>query len=171
MQKFAYHNGWVIEVGHGLPPILVRRRDIRILCTSSIQDAYGPGGWSYLIWGLSLHPIQQAGKRVTAPLIQLHACVEALRELPGGKAVLPPGQTVKVFTDSDYVVKGIHNKEARQLNDSRISPEPLDRAWGELDILAARHPIEWFYYDEWLLREYESLHREAGRRVPDPNGE
>jgi hypothetical protein len=83
MKNIANNYGWEFEIGGGLPPIFVRRSDIRILCASSIQDEYGPGGWSYLIGGLSLQPIRQSGKQVAAPLIQLHACVKARVNSPG----------------------------------------------------------------------------------------
>ena len=167
MASFYSHRGLEIDMGRGLPRIILQRMDIRILCTSSIQDVRGPGGWSYLIWGLGARPIQKTGKGRTALLIQLQACVEALRELPLYEAALPAGETVKVFTDSDYVIKGIRNKGARQVKDSGMLPECLDRAWGALDFFAARHPIEWFYFDQWLLKEYAGLYREASRHAPD----
>jgi len=171
MARIVSHFGVQIDMGRGLPRILLQQRmDIRILCTSSIQKLYGPGGWSYLIWGLGNKPIQKAGtsEGVTTPLIQLHACIEALLELPDGNATRRPGETVKIFTDSDYVVKGVHNKEARQWKDSHTFPEWLDSAWQVLEFYAARHKVEWFYFDQWLLKEYESLHRAARCQVPNP---
>jgi len=168
MAEFCSHRGRELEIRPGLPKILFRRSDIRILCTSSIQSAYGPGGWGYLIWGLGDGPIQKTGKGEATLLIELQACVEALCELQHGNAALRPGETVKVFTDSYYVVKGIRNKDARQVKDARVLPECLDSAWGALDYFAARHPIEWFYFDQWLLKEHEGLYREASRLVPNP---
>lgn len=71
-----------------------------IYCTSYAHQEFGPAGWSCQSTKLlpSGH-LRESGRLegMTAPMIQLYACVEALR-------VLPTRQSVQLITDSQYAV-------------------------------------------------------------------
>ena len=103
----------------------------------------GPGGWGVLLrfndkekelWG------GEAG--TTNNRMELMAAIRAL------EALKRPSR-VKLYTDSLYVMKGIttwiHDWKRRGWRTAEKKPVKNEDLWRELDVLAARHEIEWHW--------------------------
>ena len=103
----------------------------------------GPGGWGVLLrfndkekelWG------GEAG--TTNNRMELMAAIRAL------EALKRPSR-VKLYTDSLYVMKGIttwiHAWKRRGGRTAEKKPVKNEDLWRELDVLAARHEIEWHW--------------------------
>ena len=116
----------------------------------------GPGGWAYVLvrdidasdpnadpviaeqWG--------AEKITTNNRMELTAVISALKAL---KAENDPPKELTVYTDSQYVQKGIsqwiHNWKRNAWRTSGKDPVKNKDLWMELDALSAAFPIRWMW--------------------------
>lgn len=104
----------------------------------------GPGGWAVLIRaGDSERSLQGAEAETTNNRMELMAAIMALRELPAGSAAT-------VYTDSEYVMKGISEWlpawKARGWKTAAKKPVKNQDLWQALDEVSVRHRIRW----EWV---------------------
>ena len=126
----------------------------------------GPGGWAYIIMGTGDRGSEIGGeepgngnlvllaekwgaeKNTTNNRMELIAVIEALRALKNLEGV--PSRQAVVYTDSQYVQKGITEWIRKwKLNSWRTSdkkPVKNRDLWMELDTLAAELPLGW----EWV---------------------
>lgn len=104
----------------------------------------GPGGWAVLIRaGDGERSLQGAEAETTNNRMELMAAIMALRELPAGSAAT-------VYTDSEYVMKGISEWlpawKARGWKTAAKKPVKNQDLWQALDDVSVRHRIRW----EWV---------------------
>jgi ribonuclease HI len=103
----------------------------------------GPGGWGAIlksgphekeIWGLDPH--------TTNNRMEILAVIRALEQLKRKSKV-------RVYTDSQYVQKGIsewiHNWKARGWKTAGKAPVKNVDLWIALDEITARHAVEWHW--------------------------
>ena len=104
----------------------------------------GPGGWAaYLsIDGANEKEISGAERLTTNNRMELTAVIRALESLKRPVKV-------RVYTDSEYVRKGItewvKNWKARGWKTADKKPVKNQDLWEQLDALAAGHEIEWHW--------------------------
>ena len=116
---------------------------VEIYTDGACRGNPGPGGWGVLLrfndkekelWG------GEAG--TTNNRMELMAAIRAL------EALKRPSR-VKLYTDSLYVMKGIttwiHDWKRRGWRTAEKKPVKNEDLWRELDVLAARHEIEWHW--------------------------
>jgi ribonuclease HI len=117
----------------------------------------GPGGWAYIIIGDRaenragppniLAEKWGAEKAATNNRMELYAVIAALEEL--SRLNFFPA-SVRVFTDSQYVQKGmslwIHNWKKKGWRTSGKEPVKNQELWQHLDELAGKFAITW----EWV---------------------
>lgn len=113
----------------------------------------GPGGWAYVILLQTLQDkkiiLQNKGaeKNTTNNRMELTAVIEALRAL---KAMKDMPRRIAVYTDSQYVQKGISEwiltwkRNSWRTSDKK--PVKNQELWMELDSLASEFLINW----EWV---------------------
>jgi ribonuclease HI len=103
----------------------------------------GPGGWGAIIRRDGAD-VELAGgdKATTNNRMELTAVIEAL-------ATLEPGQEIDVYTDSQYVQKGIsewiHSWKRRGWRTADKQPVKNSDLWLKLDALAQLHRIKWHW--------------------------
>jgi ribonuclease HI len=104
----------------------------------------GPGGWAaLLIHNQHEKEIFGAERLTTNNRMELLAVIRAL------EALKKPGTSARVYTDSQYVIKGIEEwmpawKE-RGWRTADKKPVKNQDLWEQLDALAARHDVEWHW--------------------------
>ena len=101
----------------------------------------GPGGWGVLIRdGDTERSLQGAVPETTNNRMELMAAIMALRELPQGSAAT-------LYTDSEYVMKGISEWlpawKARGWKTAAKKPVKNQDLWQVLDEASAHHRIRW----------------------------
>ena len=101
----------------------------------------GPGGWGVLILdGRDERSLQGAEPETTNNRMELTAAIVALRELP-------TGSTATLYTDSEYVMKGISewlpSWKARGWKTAAKKPVKNQDLWQALDTENARHKVLW----------------------------
>jgi ribonuclease HI len=115
----------------------------------------GPGGWAYVITGDSpggegegpaiLAEKWGAEAGTTNNRMELRAVIAALQSLPLPEVPAPKGITV--FTDSQYVQKGItqwiHSWKRNKWRTSGKEPVKNQDLWQCLDGLAGKFPLTW----------------------------
>ncbi|MCH9780553.1 MAG: ribonuclease HI [Alphaproteobacteria bacterium] len=138
------------------PPTSHRAETYTVYCDGScLSNPSGPGGWAYV-----LHP--PIGDTIegfahlastTNNRAELEAAIQALR-------VIPEKASVTVYTDSEYVVKGmqqwIHNwirKNWRTSSGSKVKNADL---WENLLVLAQQRHVQW----EWVKGHAGNVHNE-----------
>lgn len=119
----------------------MRDPEVEIWADGACRGNPGPGGWGVVLrargrekalWG--------AERETTNNRMELRAVIEGL-------AALKRPSRVRVYTDSQYVKKGItewiHDWKRRGWR--TVSREPVKNAelWRALETLAAAHEIEW----------------------------
>lgn len=124
----------------------------------------GPGGWAYVIvqetfQGQRILSSDLGGEeKTTNNRMELKAVIAALNAL--SKAGNAPKQ-IAVFTDSQYVQKGIsewiHNWKRNSWRTSDKSPVKNQELWKELDSLAGEFTIEWEWVRGHAGNEYNEL--------------
>jgi ribonuclease HI len=124
----------------------------------------GLGGWAYVIvqetfQGQRILSSDLGGEeKTTNNRMELKAVIAALNAL--SKAGNAPKQ-IAVFTDSQYVQKGIsewiHNWKRNSWRTSDKSPVKNQELWKELDSLAGEFTIEWEWVRGHAGNEYNEL--------------
>jgi len=103
----------------------------------------GPGGWGAILrTGAREKEIFGGERETTNNRMELTAVIRALE-------ALKRHCSVKVYTDSQYVQKGISEWlpawKARGWKTADRKPVKNDDLWRELDVLAARHEVRWHW--------------------------
>jgi len=103
----------------------------------------GPGGWGAILRQATNEKELWGGERVTTNnRMELTAAIRALEALKRPVAGC-------VHTDSQYVLKGIsewiHGWKRNGWKTSDKKPVKNADLWQELDVLAARHRIDWLW--------------------------
>jgi len=113
----------------------------------------GPGGWAYIIilktfqGEITIAQNQGAQEETTNNRMELTAVIESLKMFKSMKDV---PKNVSVYTDSQYVQKGITewiiNWKRNNWKTSDKKPVKNKELWTELDSLASETSINW----EWV---------------------
>ena len=120
---------------------------VEIYSDGACRGNPGPGGWGALLRTRSgAHPVERelfGGEAATTNnRMELTAVIRAL------EALKRPSR-VRVYTDSQYVQKGISewisSWKRRSWRTADKKPVKNEDLWRELDALAARHEIEWHW--------------------------
>lgn len=103
----------------------------------------GPGGWgAWLRYGDHETELFGGEPLTTNNRMEIMAVIKALE-------ALKRSCTVKIYTDSVYVQKGmtewIHNWKARGWKTSDKKPVKNDDLWKQLDAAVQAHEIEWIW--------------------------
>ena len=103
----------------------------------------GPGGWGALLsFGETEKELSGAEAHTTNNRMELTAVIRAL------EALTRPVEA-KVFTDSEYVRKGITEWvagwKARGWKTSDRKPVKNQDLWEQLDVLATKHQLQWHW--------------------------
>jgi ribonuclease HI len=117
---------------------------VEIYTDGACRGNPGPGGWAALLsWDGHEKEIAGAETHTTNNRMELLAVIRALESLK------KPRKQVRVFTDSQYVRKGITewlaNWKARGWRTASKKPVMNQDLWEQLDVLAAAHEIEWLW--------------------------
>jgi ribonuclease HI len=124
--------------------------ELKIYTDGGCSGNPGPGGWAYVIISREEEIIAKdmgSQKETTNNRMELTAVIEALRAL---KKTEPPACWIAVYTDSQYVQKGIsewiQNWKRNSWRTSDKKPVKNQDLWIELDSAAAEFHITW----EWV---------------------
>ncbi|HWP57050.1 MAG TPA: ribonuclease HI [Candidatus Acidoferrales bacterium] len=103
----------------------------------------GPGGWgAVLIYGAHRKELSGSAPKTTNNRMELTAAIEAL-------SALKRPCTVELFTDSEYLKKGIQSWLARWkkrgFRTVEGGPVKNQDLWVKLDELASRHKVHWHW--------------------------
>ena len=103
----------------------------------------GPGGWGAVLrFGDQEKEIFGGEPQTTNNRMEMTAVIEALSQLK-------PASIVRVYTDSQYVQKGISEWlpgwKARRWRTAANQPVKNIDLWQRMDALAAQHDIEWLW--------------------------
>ena len=114
---------------------------IEIYTDGACRGNPGPGGWAAtLSLGEHFRELSGAEAATTNNRMELTAVIEAL-------SALKRESRVRVFTDSEYVRRGITEWlkawKARDWRTADKKPVKNRDLWEQLDTVAARHDIEW----------------------------
>jgi ribonuclease HI len=117
---------------------------VEIYTDGACRGNPGPGGWAALLSCDGREKeIAGAEAHTTNNRMELLAVIRAL------EALKKPRRQVKVFTDSQYVRKGITewlvNWKARGWRTASKKAVMNQDLWEQLDTLAAAHEIEWLW--------------------------
>ena len=115
--------------------------DIEIYADGACKGNPGPGGWGVLLRAGGREKELCGGEpQTTNNRMELTAVIEGLRSLK-------ERSTVRVYTDSQYVQKGIsewiHSWKRRDWMTSDKKPVKNEDLWRALDTAAGRHEIDW----------------------------
>ena len=116
---------------------------IDIFSDGACKGNPGPGGWGAVL-RFSDHEkeIHGGAALTTNNRMEMMAVIEALGQLPGPSRV-------RVFTDSQYVQKGISEWlpgwKARRWRTAANQPVKNVDLWQRMDALAAPHQIQWLW--------------------------
>jgi ribonuclease HI len=116
---------------------------IEIYTDGACRGNPGPGGWAATLQlGAHFRELSGAEPATTNNRMELTAVIEAL-------AALKRESAVRLYTDSEYVRRGITEWlkawKARDWRTADKKPVKNRDLWERLDILAARHDIEWHW--------------------------
>jgi len=116
---------------------------IRVFTDGACKGNPGPGGWGALLKAEAEETELFGGERhTTNNRMELTAVIRALETLK------PPSE-VAVYTDSQYVQKGIsewlHDWKRRGWRTAEKKPVKNVDLWRELDRLAGAHRIAWHW--------------------------
>jgi ribonuclease HI len=114
---------------------------IEIYTDGACRGNPGPGGWAAtLSLGEHFRELSGAEAATTNNRMELTAVIEAL-------SALKRESRVRVFTDSEYVRRGITEWlkawKARDWRTADKKPVKNRDLWEQLDAIAARHDVEW----------------------------
>jgi ribonuclease HI len=116
---------------------------IEVYADGACRGNPGPGGWGVLLReGKRERELHGGEPATTHNRMELTAVIRALE-------ALAPGSLVHVYTDSQYVQKGIsewiHAWKRRGWRTSSKEPVKNQDLWMRLDELARAHAVEWFW--------------------------
>ena len=116
---------------------------IDIFSDGACKGNPGPGGWGAVLrFGDHEKEIYGGEPQTTNNRMEMMAVIEALRQLPGPSRV-------RVFTDSQYVQKGISEWlpgwKARRWRTAANQPVKNVDLWQRMDALASQHQIQWLW--------------------------
>lgn len=125
------------------PPPPSKSPRLEIFADGACSGNPGPGGWGAIVRRGAVETELSGGESATTNnRMELTAVIEAL-------ATLEPGLAVDVYTDSQYVQKGIsewiHNWKRRGWLTADKQPVKNADLWLKLDALAQRHHISWHW--------------------------
>ncbi len=118
-------------------------KQIEIYADGACKGNPGPGGWgAWLKWDAHEKELFGGEKETTNNRMELTAVIRALE-------VLKQPCSVKVFTDSVYVQKGMTEWMAawktRQWRTADKKPVKNADLWQSLDGLASQHQVQWIW--------------------------
>jgi ribonuclease HI len=116
---------------------------VEIYADGACKGNPGPGGWGVLMRaGGRERELHGGESQTTNNRMELTAVIEGLQALKGPSVV-------RVYTDSQYVQKGIsewiHNWKRRGWKTADKKPVKNEDLWRRLDEAAARHSVQWFW--------------------------
>jgi ribonuclease HI len=114
---------------------------VEIYCDGACRGNPGPGGWGALLRsGTNEKRLYGSARETTNNRMELTGALEGLRALKQGCEVV-------VWTDSEYVKKGmtewLPGWKARGWRTAAKAPVKNADLWQALEIEAARHQIDW----------------------------
>ena len=118
-------------------------RVVEIYSDGACRGNPGPGGWGALLRSNGAEKELYGGEAdTTNNRMELMAVIRALE-------ALKRRCRVKLYTDSLYVMKGItiwiHQWKKKGWRTADKKPVKNEDLWRELDVLAAKHDIEWHW--------------------------
>lgn len=118
-------------------------RVVEIYADGACKGNPGRGGWgAILLFGRSRKELHGGEAATTNNRMELRAVIEGL-------AALKKPSRVRVFTDSQYVQKGIsewiHSWKTRGWRTADRKPVKNDDLWRRLDEVASGHSVEWHW--------------------------
>jgi len=116
---------------------------VEVYADGACKGNPGPGGWGVLlIEGDRERELHGGEPATTNNRMELTAVIRALE-------ALPHGSRVRLYTDSQYVQKGmkewIHDWKRRGWRTADKKPVKNDDLWKHLDELARNHKVEWHW--------------------------
>jgi ribonuclease HI len=119
-------------------------RTVEIYADGACRGNPGPGGWAAVLMSEGREKEIYGGERLTTNnRMELTAVIRAL------EALKKPGTSARIYTDSQYVIKGIEewvaSWKARGWRTADKKPVKNQELWERLDELAARHSLEWHW--------------------------
>ena len=117
---------------------------IEIYADGACKGNPGPGGWGVLlISGEHRREISGSESHTTNNRMELMAAIRGI------EALKTPGTVARVYTDSQYVIKGISEWVAswKQRGWKTADKKPVKNQdlWERLDALAQVHQLEWHW--------------------------
>ncbi len=117
--------------------------EVEVYADGACRGNPGPGGWGVLLRQGGRERELHGGEALTTNnRMELTAVIRALE-------ALEPGATVRVYTDSQYVQKGIsgwiHDWKRRGWRTADKKPVKNQDLWLRLDELARGHAVEWHW--------------------------
>ena len=117
--------------------------EVEIYTDGACKGNPGPGGWGVLMRAGGREKEMHGGEaQTTNNRMELTAVIEAL-------LALKKPSSVRVYTDSQYVQKGIsewiHNWKRRGWLTADKKPVKNEDLWRRLDEAAGRHRVQWFW--------------------------
>jgi ribonuclease HI len=114
---------------------------VEVYADGACKGNPGPGGWGVLmVDGGKERELHGGEPATTNNRMELTAVIRALEALPGGSRV-------RLYTDSQYVQKGItewiHAWKRRGWRTADKKPVKNDDLWKRLDEAARSHQVEW----------------------------
>ena len=116
---------------------------VEVYADGACRGNPGPGGWGVLLrQGGRERELHGGEAHTTNNRMELTAVIRALE-------ALQPGAAVRVYTDSQYVQKGIsgwiHDWKRRGWRTADKKPVKNQDLWLRLDELARGHAVEWHW--------------------------
>ena len=119
---------------------------IDIYTDGSALDNPGPGGWAAIVMdGSSVTHLVGGERRTTNNRMEITAAIKGLESVPAG-------ESVRVHSDSQYVVNTMTRNWKRRANTD---------LWALLDTEVARHDVEW----RWVRGHAGNPHNEQADRL------
>jgi ribonuclease HI len=119
-------------------------KHIEIYADGACRGNPGPGGWAALLISGDVRKEVSGSEAHTT-----NNRMELLAAIGGLEALKKPGSTARVYTDSQYVIKGISewvaNWKQRGWKTADKKPVKNQDLWERLDSLAGQHELEWHW--------------------------
>jgi len=117
---------------------------IEIYADGACRGNPGPGGWAAVLMSDGREKEISGGEMLTTNnRMEMTAVIRAL------EALKKPGTSARVYTDSQYVIKGmkewVANWKARGWRTADKKPVKNQDLWETLDALATAHEVEWHW--------------------------